>query len=70
MGLPNYPCRRGGQNSTTLPSLAQACDPAQPTWSVTLDHCFARIILDNTVRGGQEQRGQEAAEAGYQEHVG
>lgn len=39
----------------TLPSLARARDPAQPKWPVTLDHCFARIILDNTVGEGQEQ---------------
>jgi O-6-methylguanine DNA methyltransferase len=41
--------------SNTLPTLARARDPAQANWSVTLDHCFARIILDNTVGGGQEQ---------------
>ncbi|KAL9082830.1 MAG: hypothetical protein Q9159_006161 [Coniocarpon cinnabarinum] len=34
---------------TTLPSLAKARDPAQPKWSVYLDHCFARIILDNAI---------------------
>jgi O-6-methylguanine DNA methyltransferase len=33
----------------TLPKLARARDPAQPKWPVTLDHCFARIILDNAV---------------------
>lgn len=33
----------------TLPTLARAKDPAQTKWPVTLDHCFARIILDNTV---------------------
>lgn len=41
--------------SKTLPSLAHAHDPAQPKWPVTLDHCFARIILDNIVGEGQEQ---------------
>ena len=41
--------------SKTLPSLARARDVAQPAWPVTLDHCFARIILDNTVGEGQEQ---------------
>ena len=35
--------------SRTLPSLARARDPAQLEWPVALDHCFARIILDNTV---------------------
>lgn len=32
-----------------LPSLAKAKDAAQPKWPVQLDHCFARIILDNAV---------------------
>jgi methylated-DNA-[protein]-cysteine S-methyltransferase len=32
-----------------LPALAQARDPAQKLWPVHLDHCFARIILDNAV---------------------
>jgi O-6-methylguanine DNA methyltransferase len=32
-----------------LPALAKARDPAQPHWPVHLDHCFARIILDNAV---------------------
>lgn len=41
--------------SKTLPSLARARDIAQPKWPVTLDHFFARIILDNTVGEGQEQ---------------
>ncbi|KAL6245895.1 hypothetical protein RBB50_007048 [Rhinocladiella similis] len=41
--------------SHTLPSLAKACDPAQPRWPVTLDHCFARIILDNTIGNGEKQ---------------
>ena len=35
--------------SSILPSLARTKDPAQPKWPVTLDHCFARIILDNTI---------------------
>lgn len=34
---------------TTLPSLAKSRDPVQPHWPVILDHCFARIILDNTL---------------------
>ncbi|KAF2484743.1 6-O-methylguanine DNA methyltransferase [Neohortaea acidophila] len=33
----------------TLPALARAKDPVQPHWPVHLDHCFARIILDNAV---------------------
>jgi O-6-methylguanine DNA methyltransferase len=41
--------------SKTLPALAKAKDPAQPRWPVTLDHCFARIILDNTVGQGTKQ---------------
>ena len=32
-----------------LPALAKARDPAQKHWPVHLDHCFARIILDNAV---------------------
>jgi len=32
-----------------LPALAKARDPCQPRWPVVLDHCFARIILDNAV---------------------
>lgn len=34
---------------TRLPALAKAKDAAQPKWPVQLDHCFARIILDNAV---------------------
>lgn len=41
--------------SKTLPALARARDPAQAKWPVTLDHCFARIILDNTVGRGALQ---------------
>ena len=40
---------------TTLPALARIKDPAQPHWPVHLDHCFARIILDNTVGQGTQQ---------------
>ena len=41
--------------SKTLPQMAKARDPAQSKWPVTLDHCFARIILDNVVGKGQQQ---------------
>ncbi len=41
--------------SKTLPQLAKQDDPAQSKWPVTLDHCFARIILDNTVGQGTQQ---------------
>lgn len=41
--------------TTTLPSLARTQDPVQSHWPVTLDHCFARIILDNTVGRGEQQ---------------
>lgn len=41
--------------SEILPSLARSRSPAQPKWPVVLDHCFARIILDNTVGEGQER---------------
>lgn len=34
---------------TILPSLAVSKSPAQKVWSVHLDHCFARIILDNAI---------------------
>ena len=43
--------------SSTLPSLARGKDPAQPKWPVTLDHCFARIILDNTIGSSQSENG-------------
>jgi hypothetical protein len=33
----------------TLPVLAKKRSPAQPKWPVHLDHCFARIILDNAI---------------------
>lgn len=32
-----------------LPSLAKTKDPVQEKWPVNLDHCFARIILDNVI---------------------
>lgn len=32
-----------------LPALAKAKDPAQKKWPVHLDHCFARITLDNAI---------------------
>lgn len=32
-----------------LPTLAKAQDPVQKIWPVHLDHCFARIVLDNAV---------------------
>lgn len=35
--------------SKTLPSLAVSRSPAQKVWPVHLDHCFARIILDNAI---------------------
>jgi methylated-DNA-[protein]-cysteine S-methyltransferase len=38
---------------TTLPSLAKQHSSAQKKWPVYLDHCFARIILDNSV--GEDQ---------------
>lgn len=33
----------------TLPSAAKSKSPSQSKWPVSLDHCFARIILDNVV---------------------
>lgn len=41
--------------SKTLPKLAKDRNHAQSKWPVTLDHCFARIILDNTVGQGSQQ---------------
>ncbi|KIY02856.1 uncharacterized protein Z520_01321 [Fonsecaea multimorphosa CBS 102226] len=41
--------------SKTLPQMAKSRDPAQTVWPVTLDHCFARIILDRVVGNGQQQ---------------
>ncbi|KAI9652336.1 MAG: methylated-DNA--protein-cysteine methyltransferase [Alyxoria varia] len=34
---------------THLPHLARQRSPAQPRWPIALDHCFARVILDNAV---------------------
>ncbi|GAB7347780.1 hypothetical protein MBLNU459_g5322t1 [Dothideomycetes sp. NU459] len=39
---------------TTLPQLAKARSPIQPNWPVHLDHCFARIILDNAIGEGSK----------------
>lgn len=35
--------------ATRLPALAKSRDPVQPKWPVHLDHCFARIVLDNAI---------------------
>ncbi|KAL8999726.1 MAG: hypothetical protein Q9169_001543 [Polycauliona sp. 2 TL-2023] len=35
--------------SKTLPSLASSKYSSQKAWPVHLDHCFARIILDNAI---------------------
>lgn len=32
-----------------LPTLAKARDEAQTRWPVIFDHCFARIVLDNSI---------------------
>lgn len=32
-----------------LPTLAKARDEAQTRWPIVLDHCFARIVLDNSI---------------------
>ncbi|KAF1823039.1 uncharacterized protein K489DRAFT_380434 [Dissoconium aciculare CBS 342.82] len=37
-----------------LPSMAKSKDPAQPHWPVQLDHCFARIVLDNVIGKGSQ----------------
>lgn len=36
-----------------LPALAKSRDPVQTKWPVHLDHCFARIVLDNAVGKNQ-----------------
>ncbi|OAL35759.1 hypothetical protein AYO20_04909 [Fonsecaea nubica] len=41
--------------SQTLPQMAKIRDPAQSVWPVTLDHCFARIILDNVIGNNEQQ---------------
>ncbi|KIW87305.1 uncharacterized protein Z519_11941 [Cladophialophora bantiana CBS 173.52] len=40
--------------SEILPQMAKSGDPAQPVWPVTLDHCFARIILDSVIGNSQQ----------------
>lgn len=45
--------------ASTLPSLARTKDSAQRKWPVTLDHCFARIILDNTIGKGAGKNGED-----------
>ncbi|KAK5081293.1 hypothetical protein LTR05_008087 [Lithohypha guttulata] len=45
--------------ATTLPQLARAKDPSQQRWPVTLDHCFARIILDNVIGKGAGSSGED-----------
>ncbi|KAF2720599.1 hypothetical protein K431DRAFT_203640, partial [Polychaeton citri CBS 116435] len=35
-----------------LPKLAKQRETAQEEWPVILDHCFARIILDNAIGKG------------------
>ncbi|KAF2158199.1 methylated-DNA--cysteine S-methyltransferase [Myriangium duriaei CBS 260.36] len=47
--IPELQDRWNNLYKTHLPSLAKAHDPVQPRWPVQLDHCFARIILDNAV---------------------
>lgn len=50
-----------------LPSLAKARDPVQENWPVLLDHCFARIILDNAV--GKDQPWMEVVRAPAVTHM-
>lgn len=42
----------------TLPELARSKDSRQSNWPVSLDHCFARIILDNTIGRDAKHEGQ------------
>ena len=46
-----------------LPALAKAKDSAQKSWPVHLDHCFARIVLDNAVGKDQPWTGVVKAPA-------
>ncbi|EKG11160.1 Methylated-DNA [Macrophomina phaseolina MS6] len=50
-----------------LPRLAKARDRAQPKWPVYLDHCFARIILDNAV--GKDRPWMERIRAPAVKHM-
>jgi methylated-DNA-[protein]-cysteine S-methyltransferase len=51
-----------------LPSLAKARDSVQKSWPVYLDHCFARIILDNVV--GIDKPWTEVVKAPAVKHMG
>ncbi|KAK1063579.1 hypothetical protein LTR74_009322 [Friedmanniomyces endolithicus] len=51
----------------TLPSLAKARDPVQKHWPVFLDHCFARIALDNAV--GKQSPWTEVVKAPAVKHM-
>lgn len=50
-----------------LPSLAKAKDPVQEKWPVYLDHCFARIVLDNAV--GKDRPWTEVTKAPAIKHM-
>lgn len=50
-----------------LPAQALAKDEAQPKWPVHLDHCFARIILDNAV--GRDKPWMSVVEAPAVRHM-
>ncbi len=50
-----------------LPSLAKARDPVQKRWPVFLDHCFARIVLDNAV--GRDSPWTEVVKAPAVKHM-
>lgn len=50
-----------------LPELAKARDPAQKSWPVFLDHCFARIVLDNAI--GKDRPWTEVIKAPAVKHM-
>ena len=50
-----------------LPCLAKARDPVQKHWPVFLDHCFARIVLDNAV--GRDSPWTEVVKAPAVKHM-
>ncbi|KAF9634099.1 hypothetical protein BFW01_g4994 [Lasiodiplodia theobromae] len=50
-----------------LPRLAKTRGDSQPKWPVVLDHCFARIILDNAV--GEDRPWMERVRAPATKHM-
>lgn len=55
--------------SQRLPALAKKRDPAQTVWPVQLDHCFARIILDNVVAAAESTQAHTPSEKNIEKLV-